>query len=375
MLKIAILGDLIQTKEFGIDPKLLEILQKTDFNIANLEAPFITPECKPANGRSGLYQKQADCELLKKLNIKIVSLANNHIADFGYEGLIETLEVLKKNNILYFGAGTTLKDAEEPAIYEADGIRFSCRGAISPYLTKFLAKEDSFGMVALDTQSLINQLKQDTSDIKIVYNHWNQEFEDYPEPIYKEDAEALIQYADIVAGSHSHCIQGIQKIDGKPIFHSLGNFSLPNIDYFNCRVSKYRPKSYRSFFPLIVIDEHEISYELIPFKLSSNGAELIGVDRENDKDIKKVIKTISKPLNLNSREYLQFYTKHRERKMRKPLTRNNSKNLQNLKRYRFKYDLLHGAEKRLGAFLDKVGLRKGIRKTFKPIIDRIQKTK
>jgi hypothetical protein len=74
MLKIAILGDFIQTPEFNIDKTLLDILQGTDFNIANLEAPFIHDNSHPSNGRSGLYQKISNCDLLKKLNIKIVSL-------------------------------------------------------------------------------------------------------------------------------------------------------------------------------------------------------------------------------------------------------------------------------------------------------------
>jgi len=374
MIRIAILGDFVQTQEFGIDLELLDILQNTDFNISNLEAPFIDYDCRPSNGKSGLYQKIPDCSLLKKLNIKIVSLANNHVTDFGPEGLRLTKAILDKENIRYFGAGENLEEACKAATIDIKGKILSFRGAMSRYLTRQHA-EEGFGTADINVERMLKDLKEDEADIKIVFNHWNQEFEDYPEPIYKEDAETLIEEAHIIAGSHSHCIQGIGKKNERPIFHGLGNFSLPNIDYFNCRVSKYRPKSYRSFFPVLSIDETKIDVEIVPYMLSSNGAVLSACNEQEDLAIREHIDLISEPLILDSRAYREFYSRHRERKMRKPLVRDHEQNLNSLKKFRRKYRVIHGAERGVGTFLDKLGLRKAVKKLFWPIINRIQKKK
>ncbi|MEA3391956.1 MAG: hypothetical protein U9Q91_03135, partial [Candidatus Marinimicrobia bacterium] len=84
---------------------------------------------------------------------------------------------------------------------------------------------------------------------------------------------------------------------------------------------------------------------------------------------------ISTPLNLKQGEYLKFYRKHRDRKMRKPLTRNHERNSMNLKRYRLKYKVVHRIESGSAKILDKLGLRKLIRKRFAAVIDKIQKAK
>lgn len=375
MLKIAILGDLVQTPEFQIDEKLLAILQSTDFNIANLEAPFITDRSKPANGKSGLYQKITDCNLLETLNIKIVSLANNHVSDFGIEGFRKTKEVLNKNNIHFFGAGETQEEAEQAAIYSCKGMEISCRGAMSRYLTHFHAGEQEFGTVDINANRMIEALKNDKADIKIIYNHWNQEYEDYPEPIYKEDAERIIQHSHVIAGSHSHCIQGIGNYKTGPIFYSLGNFSLPNCEYYHCKVSKYRSKSYHSFFPVLHISAEGVKYEIIPFQLNSNGTILSSPKKDKEEEIKARIKKISAPLELEKKDYLRFYKKHRDRKMRKPLTRSQQRNSMNLKMYRVKYKFINGLESKLVGKLDKLGWRESIRHRFRHIIDRVHKAK
>jgi|GEM_PF-1722505 len=375
MLKFAILGDLIQTPEFTIDDALLQILQQSDFNIANFEAPFIGPEFRPANGKSGLCQKLPDAALLKRLNIKIVSLANNHIGDFGSEGFRNTKKILDENGILYFGAGEGLTEAERPAVLNCKGLSVSCRGAMSRYLTRFHAETGAFGSADIRADRMIENLKKDTADIKIVYNHWNQEYEDYPEPIYKEDAEKIIQYAHVIAGSHSHCMQGIGDSSGRLIFYGLGNFSLPNTEYFACRVSPYRPKCYHSFFPVISFANGQIDYRLYPYVIGPDGFALSLPSEEETAKILRRIEEISVPLGLSSSAYRRYYLRNRDRKMRKPLTRSHRRNSMNLRCYRLKYGIVHGLESGTGAVLGKMGLRRFVRSALRPLIDKIQKAK
>ena len=269
----------------------------------------------------------------------------------------------------------TQEEAEQAANYICKGVKISCRGAMSRYLTQFHAEEQEFGTVDINANRMIEALKNDEADIKIIYNHWNQEYEDYPEPIYKEDAEKIIQYSHVIAGGHSHCIQGIGNYKTGSVFYSLGNFSLPNCEYYHCRVSSYRPKSYHSFFPILHISTAGIKHEIIPFELNANGA-ILSFPRSNRvEEIKTQINKISAPLQLGKRDYLRFYKKHRDRKMRKPLTRNHKRNSMNLKRYRLKYKVVHRIESGSAKILDKLGLRKLIRKRFATVIDKIQKAK
>lgn len=374
-MKIAILGDLIQTEIFNVDPAIRALLQDTDLNIANLEAPFIRNGMRPANGKSGLFQKTGNCDILKDLNIRLVSLANNHIFDFGPEGLKYTQELLEKEGIRYFGAGTNEAEALAPARVAQDGETLSCRGFVCTYLSAFHAGEKDPGTAGIQAERIVTLLQNDNADHKMLYMHWNQEFEDYPEPVYKNAAERILPYCKIIAGSHSHCIQGIFSREGRHVFYGLGNFSLPNIDYYGCRISAYRPKSYISFFPVLTLSGERSEYTLVPYTLSPDGAEVCKTSGEDAESIFQKIREFSAPLKLPADAYQKFYRKRRERKMRKPLTEDHRKNLRNLRCYRRKYQSFVNIERFIAYILDKLHIRRGVRRMFKAPIDRMQRTK
>lgn len=374
-MKIAILGDLIPTEILKVDPAIRALLQDTDLNIANLEAPFIRNGIRPTNGKSGLYQKTGNCDILKELNIRMVSLANNHIFDFGPMGLEYTRELLEKNGIRYFGAGTNETEALAAAGIAQGGETLSCRGFMCKYLSAFDAGKTEPGTAGIQAERITALLQNDKADHKILYMHWNQEFEDYPEPIYKNAAERILPYCRIIAGSHPHCIQGIFSREERHVFYSLGNFSVPNIEYYGCRISAYRPKSYVSFFPILSLSREGSEYALVPYTLSPDGAELYKASGEKAETILQKIRELSTPLALNADAYRKFYRQQRERKMRKPLTEDHRKNLRNLHRYRRKYQSFVNIERFVVYILDKLQLRKGVRRMFKAPIDRMQRTK
>ena len=97
------------------------ILTQADIVFANLEAPFGT---KDSAAFEKTYTFQVSPDLVKVLTagkINVVSVANNHILDFGVEDLFETMTLLNKNNIQYSGAGKNLQEACQPARMEARG--------------------------------------------------------------------------------------------------------------------------------------------------------------------------------------------------------------------------------------------------------------
>ncbi|MBM09307.1 MAG: capsule biosynthesis protein CapA [Magnetovibrio sp.] len=98
---------------------MIELLRSTDCTFANLEILFHEYEHPPAY-LDGTHA-QADPEILEDLKwagIDIVSLANNHAYNFGYEGILTTIKHLKKYRIPNSGAGANLQDARMPCFLD-----------------------------------------------------------------------------------------------------------------------------------------------------------------------------------------------------------------------------------------------------------------
>ena len=369
-MKFAILGDFIQSKEFSIDNRLLSTLQDTDFNIANLEAPFYKNGVLPANGKFGLHQLTSDCELLKKLNIKFVCLANNHIMDFGKSGFDQTIEVLHKERIGYFGAGQNLKMAISPLEISINELKIGFWGFQFSVHKHYFAGTNRYGTAPFNLEIIIQSLQSSNANIKIVYNHWNQEFEDYPEPYCKFIGEEIIQYCDLIVGSHPHCIQGIQKIGNKNIFHSLGNFSIPHSQYQGITLSQYRDKCYNAFFPIFSFENNELKYEIKSFMIEKTGTKLIDVSNSKKAEITTLITKISKPLNYDYKIYRKFYNKNKIRKLRFTITKNSNFNIFLVKIHKIIFYVINKSEKTIAELLDKFGLRMFFRTRFSKLIDR-----
>ena len=94
--------------------------KETDFSLINLECA-VSSNGKEWNKTFKVFHFRANLDAIQVLNsasIDYVSLANNHILDYDVEGLLDTLNILDKNNISHSGAGRNLKEAIKPAIIE-----------------------------------------------------------------------------------------------------------------------------------------------------------------------------------------------------------------------------------------------------------------
>ena len=154
------------------------------------------------------FDEQA-VEALKVIGLDTVSIANNHIKDFGEEGVIQTVKNLNKLEIGFFG--NPLSKQERWLIKDIDGVRV----AYIPYNEFFGTKEEAFA----DLQSTIQ-----SSDIQIIFAHWGDEYVPVREDI-KELAHDFIESgADLIIGAHPHVIQEKEIYKNKTIYYSLGNF-------------------------------------------------------------------------------------------------------------------------------------------------------
>jgi len=170
--------------------------------------------------------------------IDYCSLANNHVLNLGYSGLVETLETLKKVNVKSAGAGRNLKEAETPAVMEVRGkgrvIVFSFGSVTSGIPLSWSATEDKPGVNLLKDMSdkTVRHIKEKVQEVKqqgdivVISIHWGGNW-GYEIPREQtEFAHMLIEDAsvDVIHGHSSHHVKGIEVYRDKPIIYGCGDF-------------------------------------------------------------------------------------------------------------------------------------------------------
>lgn len=215
----------------GMDYPYREVrsyLERADLTIANLETP-ITEGGTAAVKQYAYRSSPKALPAFKEAGFDLVSLSNNHILDYGTEGLLDTLQHLDKFEIGRFGAGRNSEEAFAPAIVEKNGIKLAFLGfsKVVPH-TDWKAGRSRPGVAdtyALEAPLAAIAKAREIADLVIVLPHWGVEREDKPESYQREFARSYIDAgADLVIGSHPHVLQGFEQYKGKWIVYSLGNF-------------------------------------------------------------------------------------------------------------------------------------------------------
>ncbi len=186
----------------------------------------------------------------------IMSFASNHTLDFSDEALFDTLDALRKNNIIAIGAGRNIKEARKPAIIERKGTRVGFLAYCSVVPPGFDAKENRAGVAPVraitayeqidwqagtpprihskaypgDLAAMVKDIKKlrRKVDVLVVSMHWG--IHHVPAIIaqyqYEVGHAAIDAGADIIIGHHAHILKGIEVYKGKVIFFSLCNFQM-----------------------------------------------------------------------------------------------------------------------------------------------------
>lgn len=209
-----------------------------DARIVNLETG-ITRANNAWAGKGIHYRMHPkNASVLRAAAIDCCVLANNHVLDWGYEGLLETLDTLARQRLAYCGAGRDLNQARQPAAcdFGARGrlLVFAVGVASSGIPAAWLATDATPGVWRLDS---VNRAAADAvaaqiaalrhpGDTVIVSIHWggNWGFA-IPEP-QKAFARALVDAgaADIVHGHSSHHIKGFEVYKDRLILYGCGDF-------------------------------------------------------------------------------------------------------------------------------------------------------
>jgi poly-gamma-glutamate capsule biosynthesis protein CapA/YwtB (metallophosphatase superfamily) len=172
-------------------------------------------------------------ETLRIAGVDFASLANNHAADFGMIGLLDTVRHLDEVGIAHAGAGGDLVAARETAFLTAAPWRIAvvafadhpavwAAGPTSPGInvTAVSLASDHFGAIA---HALAIARRQ--ADLVIFSIHWGPNMRARPTPVFRDFARRVIEAgADIFWGHSAHVVQGIEIWHGKPILYDTGDF-------------------------------------------------------------------------------------------------------------------------------------------------------
>ena len=215
--------------EAVLDESFRKIFESSDMNIANLEC-CITDNTDNADDKTFTFAlPKRYAKGLKELNVDLFTLANNHILDYGMEGLGSTIEVLDSIDIAHIGAGNTYNDAKKVYIKEIDGKRYAFLAASAVLPSgKWQANESHGGVYngyEIDRLDSEIRLIKPYFDKVIVYMHWGNELETESNIVQRNAAHKLVDAgADLVIGTHAHTTQEIEYYNNVPIVYSIGNF-------------------------------------------------------------------------------------------------------------------------------------------------------
>lgn len=261
-----------------------------------------------------VYSPPESITALKQINCDIVSLGNNHITDYGSEGLIETKEFLEDNAIKTVGAGKNQKDASKVVILEKRGLKLGILAYLSiDYPNSTIATENSAGCASYEdlheVQKDIERIKKNV-DIVCVSLHWGHQYFSYPSPEQIEIAHRIIDFGcDIIIGHHPHVVQGVEEYKNGIIVYSLGNFFFPDFDRGPSVIRRWPDESKYSFILECTFSQGKIkSYRIIPCRVND---EFQVMEEKEVKSYGKIKRLCS---DLEEKNYKKFWESYEAEK-------------------------------------------------------------
>lgn len=286
-MKVSLLGDIAFLEESTLSKgwektirNISPVIKSCDLAIANLETPLTsktnTSVCKGMHLKSDLRV----CRILETLGVEYVSLANNHIFDFGLRGLRDTIEALSSRGIRYFG----LSGSNEIVVDNEISIHGFCCYSTN---AAGMSKEEGDGLVVPLTRKNVEfALEQDAHRglLSVLCFHWGDEYSHYPNARQIKLVEEITAlYPCIIQGHHAHAMQGIQEVNDSVIFYNQGNF------YFDKCISPVNKKlvieqsedTRRSYLAILDIRSGRLaSYDVVGIENEGGTLEVRDIDAE-----------------------------------------------------------------------------------------------
>jgi poly-gamma-glutamate capsule biosynthesis protein CapA/YwtB (metallophosphatase superfamily) len=331
-------GDILTTQSLkpflrsgtSVYEPVLAMLKSADITFGNLEVCLTRnghPVEKPVNLRANISVAAE----IGQAGVDIVTVANNHSLDFGYEGLRETLRALESAGIRHVGGGKNLRDALAPVTLSRKGIRISYLGFSSclPLGAEAGATRPGIAPVRVSTAyeidpgtlleqpgtvpvvrtslnrrdvSLMEKATQQAkmgADLLIVAIHWGVAFQDRLAEYQRTLAHAIVDAgADLVIGHHPHVPHGVEVYQHKVIFYSLGNFVMQFkikeelsslFESIGIDLEKEDANGAETFIVRATIDRNgKACVQMIPIVIDDRGFPRLADDTSSQRVLKKI---------------------------------------------------------------------------------------
>lgn len=206
--------------------KVADTLASADLTFGNLEGPISSRGVK----QGSIYSFRADprsVEGLARAGFDVVSLANNHIWDYGKEAFLDTLDMLTNADISYAGGGADFKAAHWPAVWEANGMKVAFLAYTNLVPASFTKDGAQPATAFIDIAQMTTDIKsaKAQADAVVASFHWGEEYQTAHNAYQERIAKAAIDAgALLVIGHHPHVAQEVERYNGGVIAYSLGNF-------------------------------------------------------------------------------------------------------------------------------------------------------
>lgn len=255
-----------------------EIFKRADFKVVNLENVFGNREDGNPIVKSGpnLLSEDSFIEYIHALKPDVVGLANNHTKDFDEGIMFHTMDVLKNSGYQVMGAGKNIDEAYKPAVVSKNGVEVAI---IAVCENEFgVAKVNESGTAGYKlgyvTREILKALKEGKKPV--VYFHGGNETNPIPSPMKVELYRHFIDIgAEAVIAMHTHCPQGYEYYNGKPIVYSMGNF------FFPANRSHLKSWNY-GYMAQVDFTKEGAALEIFPYKFDYEGHYILeGEEKEH----------------------------------------------------------------------------------------------
>ena len=284
----------------AFDQGLLEQMRNADIFMINNEFTFTSRGTPTVNKKFTFRANPGNVSMYEEMGVDIVSVANNHIYDYGEISLLDTLDTLEQAEIPYVGAGRNLQEAMTPVYYIANGMKIAFVSATqiernSVPDTKE-ATQDSAGVLRCmnpDNLLLVIEEAKKNSDYVILYIHWGTESQEAIDWLQEQQAPIYAQAGvDLIIGDHPHCLQKMDSVEGVPVIYSLGNF------WFNSRTQN-------SCVVKVTLRAGEMeSFQFIPCRQSDCRTALLTGQEKTE--VLDYMRTISPNVTIDEEGYVFF---------------------------------------------------------------------
>ena len=219
-----------------LSDEVLKIMRESDFMIANSEFTVSNRGIKTPGKYYTFRAKPERLAIYGDMGIDLVTLANNHVYDFGPLAFNDMLDSFKAIKMPYIGAGKNLDEAKKsyyltlPNGYRVafvNATRAEKWGIDTPGATATTGGV----LLCYNTAEFIDTIEtaKANSDYVVAIIHWGTEGSHQLEQVQKTTAQDYLNAgADIIVGGHAHALQGIDYNNGKPIVYNLGDFIFNN---------------------------------------------------------------------------------------------------------------------------------------------------